>query len=122
MSRFAAFLLPFLIAAPAHAQVGYFAAIEDLPMPAGFVELASGGVFEAGGAQLTTTSAQGATSVGAVRSFYLSALPALGWSLSPGGDDLMFRRGRQVLTLRIIREQDQARVEVQLVETAAPAN
>lgn len=122
MSRFAAFFLPIFIAAPAHAQVRYFATIEDLPMPPGFIELAAGGVFEAGGARLITTSAQGAGSLGSVRNFYLSALPALGWSLSPGGEDLTFRRGRQVLTLRIIREQDQARVEVQLVEQAAPAN
>jgi hypothetical protein len=93
-----AFTAALICAAPAFAEVTYFAAIEDLPMPSGFAELNSGWSMEVEEGRLTEVRAQGNGEVPSVRRFYVETLPQLGWSQSPQLDDtLVYVRGRERL-------------------------
>ena len=58
----------------------FFASIEDLPLPAGFVELeADSMVFESPAGRIVTAVARGAGRAADVRAFYGGVLPPLGW-------------------------------------------
>lgn len=58
----------------------FFASIEDLPLPDGFVELEGDGmVFESPAGRIVTAVARGSASPETVRAFYRGALPPLGW-------------------------------------------
>ncbi|MEX2454792.1 MAG: hypothetical protein WD470_08810 [Rhodospirillaceae bacterium] len=58
----------------------FFASVEDLPLPAGFVELEGDAmVFESPAGRIVTTVARGTGSVESVRAFYGKVLPPLGW-------------------------------------------
>jgi hypothetical protein len=96
VSRFA-FTAAIVCAAPAFADTAYFAAIEDLPMPTGFVE-SPGWTMPTEAGALTEVRAAGAGSVDETRAFYERSLPPLGWSASPQVDGgLVFLRGRERL-------------------------
>jgi hypothetical protein len=90
-------------AAPASAQTHYFAAIEDVPLPPGFVEgEAEASAFAGEGGRIVLAAAEGELSGLAVREFYHENLPRLGWSLSPQPDDaLVFQRGRERLSFTV---------------------
>lgn len=119
MSRFA-FLAALAIAAPASAQTQYFGEIDDLPMPEGFaIDGGAGALFAAGGARIVLAQARGAATPAAVREFYLSSLPALGWAFSPDPDALVFLRGRERLTLNISAAASGAVLRVEWVQLPA---
>lgn len=118
-SRFA--LAAALIAAPGHAETAYFVALDDVPLPPGFVELDAGAGFEAEAGLIVVALAVGPATDAEVRAFYLSALPPLGWALSPGeGATLTFARGRERLALSFSRDADGARLQARLVRSRPP--
>lgn len=122
MSRLA-FLAAFAMATPAAAQAQYFAEVDDLPIPSGFVTEASAGPWvSTDGSRLVIMHATGAAAPAAVREFYIAALPALGWALSPGGDALVFRRGRERLTLDITAAGQGSRLRAELVQSPSPSD
>lgn len=92
------------LAAPAQAETRYLGGADDVPLPQGFAEQGAGVTFAGEGGRLIETRASGAGEATAVRAFYASALPPLGWSQAPSlapGDELSFRRGRERLTIEI---------------------
>jgi hypothetical protein len=96
VSRFV-FIAALSCAAPAFADTAYFAAIEDLPLPSGFVERPGWTMATEAGA-LTEVRAEGAGTEADVRAFYERSLPALGWSASPQVDgSVVFVRARERL-------------------------
>jgi len=117
MSRAAIFAVAAVVCAtPASADVGYFAAIDDLPMPPGFAEGEAGGSFTSPGGRIVLASAEGRLEPMAVRDFYYEALPQLGWSASPQSDgSLVFVRGRERLSFTIERSDRRTRLGAQLV-------
>lgn len=113
MSR-ALFMVVLACAAPASAQTHYFAAIEDVPLPPGFVEGETSG-FAGEGGRIVLAAAQGELSGLAVREFYYENLPRLGWSLSPQPDDaLVFQRGRERLSFTVESTGGRTRLGVRL--------
>lgn len=123
MSRFV-FVAALLCAAPALAETRYFSEIGDLPLPMGFTEVEAATGFNSGQGRLVMVRAEGAGTLQAVRAFYLESLPALGWSFSPssGGGALLFRRGREQLTLIASEFGARTRVTAQLVVQPASMN
>ena len=118
MSRALAFTSVLLCAAPAEAA--YFAAIEDLPLPPGFVERDAGATFESAEGRLVLVHAEGNIPGLAVRDFYYDALPPLGWSVSPQADGaLVFQRGREQLSFTVEQREGRTRLGARLV--VAPA-
>ncbi len=91
----------FLFAAPAAAATNFFSLIEDLPIAPGLAETQSQVSLVSDRGDLVIEIAEGAATAAAVRGFYAETLPALGWSLSPGGpaEEALFQRGRERLTL-----------------------
>jgi hypothetical protein len=89
-------------AAPACAA-DFLRAIDDVPLPSGLAETGEAVVFESDRGRVVKTNASGNADYGAVRDFYLSSLPALGWRREgdgPGGV-LVFAREHERLTLSI---------------------
>mgnify|MGYP003552690369 CR=1 FL=1 len=88
--------------APAHAA-DFLKAIDDVPLVAGLTERADAVVFESEQGRVVKTSASGSADYGAVRDFYLTTLPSLGWKLEGegAGGKLAFTREHERLTLSI---------------------
>lgn len=102
MSRVLTCVATLTLASPASAEVGYFAAIEDLPMPPGFAEAGEASTFDAGEGRIVLAFAEGDLPGLAVRDFYYEVLPQLGWSASPQLDGaLVFQRGRERLSFTL---------------------
>lgn len=92
----------FVCAASAHAQTAYFSAIEDLPLPPGFVEQEPAPGFAGHGGRIVLAFAEGDLPGLSVRDFYYEVLPQLGWSVSPRPDGaLVFQRGRERLSFTV---------------------
>jgi hypothetical protein len=122
VSRFV-FAAAFVCAAPAFADDGYFTAIEDLPLPPGFVEHETTPAFDGAGGRIVAAGAAGEMSALDVRDFYDDALPQLGWSISPRPDGvLMVQRGRERLTFTVRREGGRTLLGAQLVVLPASMN
>lgn len=120
MSRAVVFASALICAAPALANVTYFAAIEDLPLPPGFAEREAPTAFDSAEGRLVLAYAEGELSGLAVRDFYYEALPPLGWSVSPQPDGaLIFVRGREQLSFTVERRDGRTRLGARLV--VAPA-
>lgn len=119
MSRALFFAFALICAAPAFAETRFFAAVEDLPLAPGLAETSAGFSFSGADGRIIVAEAEGRVAPGAVRDFYLAALPALGWSFSPGGDGFAFRRGRERLTLFVSPRVGGSRIDARLV--VAPA-
>ncbi len=117
-----AFVAAILCAAPAFADARFFATLEDVPLAPGLEERVSGFSFEGAGGRVTSALAEGRATPGAVRAFYVETLPQLGWSFSPGGDDLVFLRGRERLTLAISPSGAGAHLDVRLFTRPAAVN
>ena len=100
---------------PLCAETAYFESIEDLPLPPGFLELGASPGFHAPEGFIVLGYAAGPTAPEGVRVFYQDALPALGWALSPGAADLVFSRGREQLTLRIVDSVGGTEIEARLI-------
>ncbi len=122
MSRALAFASALICAAPAFADAAYFAAIEDLPLPPGFVELDAGWSMEVESGRLTEVRAQGGGNIQSARQFYEEALPQLGWSRSPQLDDaLVYVRGRERLMFAFSAPgEGRVFVRARLLANAAP--
>jgi hypothetical protein len=118
MSR-ALFLAGLFAAAPALADAGYFSTIDDLPIAPGLVETGGGAGFEGPGGAVVVAFAAGQAAPGAVRGFYGDTLGALGWAPSPG-EDLVFLRGRERLTLGISAREDGVQLTARLVRRPPP--
>jgi hypothetical protein len=119
VSRFV-FAVALVCAAPASADVAYFASIEDLPLPPGFVEDEAAMAFDGAEGRLVLAYAEGELSGLAVRDFYYEALPPLGWSVSPQPDGaLVFVRGREQLSFTVEQRDGRTRLGARLV--VAPA-
>ena len=122
MSR-AVFVAAFACAAPALAQTAYFAAIEDLPLPPGFIEREAAPGFVGEGGRLVLAFAEGELSGLAVRDFYYENLPQLGWSISPQPDGaLVFQRGRERLSFTVESTNGRTRLGARLVVLPASMN
>lgn len=120
MSPVTRFAFAAVLMAASTADAAYFASIEDLPLPPGFVERDAPSRFESGEGRLVLASAEGDLSAPAVRAFYTEALPQLGWSVSPQPDDaLVFQRGREQLSFMIEQRDGRTRLSARLV--VAPA-
>lgn len=99
-SAMAVLVVLVLVIAPIRlAAAEFFASIDDLPLAPGLTEIVEDGVmFDSPAGRIVTAVAGGDASAGAVRAFYRKALPALGWSLAPGGT---YNRDGEVLTLQL---------------------
>lgn len=112
-----------ICAAPAYAEGGFFAAVEDLPMPPGFVEGGEAVAFEGENGRIVVAHAVGEAGSLAVRDFYYDTLPQLGWAVSPQPDGvLLFQRGREALTFTVERDGARTLLSARLVTRAAPSN
>jgi hypothetical protein len=110
----------FIAALSAAADAAYFASIEDLPLPPGFIESEAPSSFDSAEGRLVLAFAEGELSMLAVRDFYYEALPPLGWSVSPQpGGALVFQRGREQLSFTVERQGSFTRLGARLV--VAPA-
>jgi hypothetical protein len=121
VNRFA-FAAVLICAAPAFAETRFFATLEELPLAPGLEERASGFSFDGAGGRVVGALAEGPAAPAAVRAFYLETLPALGWSYSPGGEGLVFLRGRERLTLSIARHGAATEVQVRLFTRPSPVS
>jgi hypothetical protein len=121
MSRALIATLGIAVAAPAFAQTGFFSAIDDVPMPAGFAEVGASSGFEAPEGRIVVAEAEGqSATLSAVRDFYYDTLPQLGWSVSPQPDGaLVFQRGREQLSFTVEQQNGTTRLGARLV--VAPA-
>jgi hypothetical protein len=110
-------------AAPAFADAAYFAAIEDLPLPPGFVELDTGWSMEVESGRLTEVRAGGRGDVQSARRFYVESLPQLGWSQSPQLDEtLVYMRGRERLMFAFSAPgEGRVLIRARLLVNAAPS-
>jgi hypothetical protein len=122
VSRFV-FAAALICAAPAFAETGYFAQIEDLPMPAGLEESGERFEFSDAGVRVLGASARGRAQAEQVRAFYQTALPALGWALSvgSGGENAtVYLRGREQLSLSFFQRGEDFELQVLLFSNAPP--
>jgi hypothetical protein len=112
-----------LAAQPAFAA-GFLRAIDDVPLADGLSETAEPVVFNSPTGRVVRTTAEGQVTREAVRTFYLAALPPLGWRLEgEGAGALMtFTREREKLVITAPPADDGAplRVGFELVVRAAP--
>ena len=122
MNRVAPFGVIAVLAAPAHAQTAYFAAIPDLPLPPGFSEAPADAAFEGAGRVVFAEALADGDQALPARDFYYETLPQLGWATSIEGGAVVFQRGRERLHLFLIREGAHVRLRVQLAAQPASMN
>ena len=93
-----ALCLSLLLAAAAHAD-SFVAGTEDVPLMKGLVPVEAGAlVFDKPEGRIIEAQARGKLARGAVREFYRSTLPQLGWKALPGN---AWRREDEMLRLEI---------------------
>lgn len=122
MSRLV-FALAVFCAAPAFADTRYFTSIEDLPIPPGLEETDPRFEFFDTGASIVGASAEGRAEAEQVRAYYQTVLPELGWALSVGSggeNEIVYRRGRQELSLSFHQRAEVLELQVQLFSQAPP--
>lgn len=118
----ALFLAAILCASPAFAEARFFTTIEDLPLAPGLNENGGGAAFDGAYGTILVAFAAGGVAPAEVRDFYRASMGALGWSLSPNlGEELLFLRGRERLTLAIMEGERGSLVRAQLVRRAPPS-
>lgn len=84
---------------PAFAGTAYSFVIEDLPLMSGMLELPDDAVtFDQPGGRILETAAETQANPAAVRGFYASTLPSLGWQLQGAS---VFVRNNEKLQLDI---------------------
>ena len=80
----------------------YLAAVEDMPLPAGFVEDTAAGVaFDKPEGRLVEAVARGSGPVAHVTAFYGDTLPALGWHAVGAPSAQTWRREGETVRLMI---------------------
>lgn len=103
------------LAPPAWA-IDYFSSIADLPVADGLEEQKDKStVFDAPMGRIVTAYATGTVSADAVRDFYQSALPPLGWEETGEGT---FRRKAETLKIDVFGGQDGSPVNVSFTLSA----
>lgn len=85
------------------AATGYLAGIDDLPLMAGFEEVAGSAMnFDTPGGRIMEVQALGAADRDRVAEFYTTALPQLGWlALAVSRNGLRFERDEEILVIEI---------------------
>lgn len=91
-------LVAALLCGTAAAGNAFLVEFEDLPLPAGLVELPGGTLFEAPAGRIVDAQAEGELSAQQVRSFYAETLPQLGWEMT---GESTFRRDRELLHITL---------------------
>jgi hypothetical protein len=110
--RFAALIIGLaLAAAPAHAA-DFLKAIDDVPLAQGLTEAPEPLIFETAQGRVVKTQATGQVDGGAVTSFYLETLPALGWKRVEADNALVFERENERLAIVIAEPRSSRPVEV----------
>ncbi|SRR5690554_1948236 len=94
-------------AAPALAEPGYLALVEDMPLMSGLAETGDGGViFDKPAGRIVRSVAEGDVAPASVRAFYTETLPQLGWTRAEEyeliGELLLFRREGEQLEIQIV--------------------
>jgi hypothetical protein len=90
------------IADAAIADTKFLALLDDMPLAPGLVETPGAALaFEGRDGRILIARAAGKAKIGAVRDYYQTALPALGWSIIDKAGDLHFQRGRERLTVAL---------------------
>lgn len=89
-----------IAAAPAHAA-DFLAAVEDVPLMQGMVEQPDPVVFESDQGRVIRTSVECQIGAREISSFYIAALPALGWKRIDGGASLAFERENERLNINV---------------------
>jgi hypothetical protein len=112
-----------VLAAPAFAEVAFFRAMPDVPLPPGATEVAEPLSFETEQGRFTVSFAGVAMPADEQQAFYEETLPQLGWSLlaaQPGR--ISYARGRERLTLRFTSvEEGEIRIVAELTAGRASA-
>jgi hypothetical protein len=81
----------------AHAAAGFLSIAEDVPLMPGLAENAdAAAVFDKPSGRIASTEAKGAVTAKAVRDFYASTLPQLGWTRQTSEQ---YRREKEQLRL-----------------------
>jgi hypothetical protein len=122
VNRFA-FIAAVSCAGLAHAETNYFRQIEDLPIPAGLTETGEPFAFTEAQQSVIGVSARGVAEAEQVRTYYQTALPALGWALSVGSggeNETIYLRGREQLSLSFFQRGEELEVQVLLFSSAPP--
>jgi hypothetical protein len=96
--------------------IEYFSEIADLPIADGLAEQKDKStVFDAPMGRIVTAYASGKVDADAVRAFYDSALPSLGWEKTGEGS---FRRKSETLKIDVLGGQDGSPVNVSFTLSA----
>ena len=101
-----------LAAAPAHATE-FLRAIEDVPLVSGLIEQTEPVIFESDQGRVIRTQAEGHVDGASVSSFYVAALPGLGWKRVASPDELAFERENEVLRISVRAPASNSPVRVQ---------
>jgi hypothetical protein len=88
-------------AAPAAHATEFLKAIEDVPLAAGLIEAAEPVVFESDQGRVIRAQSEGFVDAGAIRSFYIAALPGLGWTQVEAAGAFAFERENEVLRITV---------------------
>ena len=117
---FPALLAILLVFAPPQARADdYFATIDDLPVAPGMSEDENASVvFDSPAGRIVTVVATGIVRLSDLRTYYRSALPALGWE--PQSDDAYVREDA-TLTFTYSRDGGRLTVWIRLT-TSGPGN
>lgn len=99
------------MAAPAHAT-DFLRAIEDVPLAGGLSEQAEPVIFESDQGRVIRTQAEGQVDGARISSFYVAALPGLGWKRTDSASELAFERENEVLRIEIREPASQKPVTV----------
>ncbi len=112
LSLLGALVFSLSFAVPASA-VDFLETIQDIPLPAGFAELAEPVEFETPFGRIVEVSAEGKGTVDQSRFFFEESLPAFGWVLKE--QPLVFERGNERLYISLISGDGIVRSEFKLV-------
>jgi hypothetical protein len=124
MNRFV-FALALVSTASAHGEITYFTQIEDLPIPAGFIETSDRYEFAGEDTRILGASARGPGNAEQARMYYQQTLPALGWALSLGSggeNETVYIRGREQLTLSFFQRAEELEVRLLLFSRSPPSD
>lgn len=99
LSSLAALVFSLSFAVPASA-VDFLETIQDIPLPAGFVELAGSVEFETPFGRIVEATAEGRGTIELSNAYYRDSLPAFGWGLVEA--PLVFERGNERLYISLM--------------------
>jgi hypothetical protein len=108
------------VADAAIAETRFLAALDDMPLAPGLTETQGAAfAFEGREGRVLAARASGEAAPDAVRAYYASALPSLGW-VKAEGDAQSYQRGRERLTLALETKAD-GKLDVRFTLIVQPA-